>query len=44
MGYSMDREFGEHKLHVALAYNPSHLEAVNSVVSWKSKSKTRFRT
>ncbi|MBT5828450.1 MAG: 2-oxoglutarate dehydrogenase E1 component [Alphaproteobacteria bacterium] len=39
MGYSMDREFGEHKLHVALAYNPSHLEAVNSVVAGKVRAK-----
>ena len=42
MGASMDREFGEHKLHVALAYNPSHLEAVNSVVMGKVRAKQDY--
>lgn len=39
MGYSSDRYFGDHKLHVSLAYNPSHLEAVNSVVVGKTRAK-----
>ena len=39
MGASTDRYYGEHKLHVALAYNPSHLEAVNPVVLGKSRAK-----
>ena len=39
MGYSCDRDFSGHNLHIALAYNPSHLEAVNSVVAGKSRAK-----
>ena len=39
MGYSSDRYYGDHKLHVSLAYNPSHLEAVNSVVIGKTRAK-----
>ena len=39
MGYSMDRNIDGHNLHVALAYNPSHLEAVNSVVAGKVRAK-----
>jgi 2-oxoglutarate dehydrogenase E1 component len=39
MGYSCDRAFGKHKTHVSLAYNPSHLEAVNPVVFGKVRAK-----
>ena len=39
MGYSTDRYFDDHKLHISLAYNPSHLEAVNSVVAGKTRAK-----
>lgn len=39
MGYSSDRIFDEHKTHLSLAYNPSHLEAVNSVVLGKVRAK-----
>ena len=31
-GHSSDRSFDGNQLHLTLAYNPSHLEAVNSVV------------
>ena len=39
MGFSTNRTYGEHKLHLALAYNPSHLEAVNSVIAGKVRAK-----
>ena len=39
MGYSSDRYYGDHKLHISLAYNPSHLEAVNPVVVGKTRAK-----
>ena len=42
MGYSSDRELNGHKTHIALAYNPSHLEAVNSVVAGKVRAKQDF--
>jgi 2-oxoglutarate dehydrogenase E1 component len=32
MGYSQDRTVGGRKVHVALSFNPSHLELVNPVV------------
>ena len=32
LGHSADRSYGSKDYHVALAYNPSHLEAINSVV------------
>ncbi len=32
LGYSCDRLFSGRQVHINLAYNPSHLEAVNSVV------------
>jgi 2-oxoglutarate dehydrogenase E1 component len=39
IGYSSDRIWGESKIHLSLAYNPSHLEAVNSVVAGKVRAK-----
>ncbi|MBT4989754.1 MAG: 2-oxoglutarate dehydrogenase E1 component [Rickettsiales bacterium] len=42
MGYSSDRSEGNHKTHIALAFNPSHLEAVNSVVIGKVRAKQDF--
>jgi 2-oxoglutarate dehydrogenase E1 component len=39
MGAATDRFYGEHKLHISLAYNPSHLEAVNPVVLGKVRAK-----
>ena len=32
LGYSIDRDIAGDKTHLSLCYNPSHLEAVNSVV------------
>ena len=31
LGYSCDRDFGDHSVHLALAFNPSHLEAISPV-------------
>ena len=42
MGYSSDRINKNNKTHIALAYNPSHLEAVNSVVAGKVRAKQDF--
>jgi len=39
MGASSDRIINNHKLHISLAYNPSHLEAVNPVVAGKVRAK-----
>ncbi len=39
LGTSADRYFGEHKVHLSLAANPSHLEAVNTVVQGKVRAK-----
>jgi 2-oxoglutarate dehydrogenase E1 component len=39
MGASSDRIINDHKLHISLAYNPSHLEAVNPVVIGKVRAK-----
>ena len=39
LGASSDREFDGNKVHLSLAANPSHLEAVNPVVLGKSRSK-----
>ena len=43
LGFSIDRTFGEgaaaHKVHVSLAFNPSHLEWVNTVVQGRVRAK-----
>jgi 2-oxoglutarate dehydrogenase E1 component len=39
LGASSDREFDNNKVHLSLAPNPSHLEAVNPVVLGKSRAK-----
>lgn len=38
-GASSDRKFGEHKMHLSLSPNPSHLEAVNPVVAGRVRAK-----
>jgi 2-oxoglutarate dehydrogenase E1 component len=43
LGTSADREFGEKPVHLSLAANPSHLEAVNPVVVGKVRAKQRQR-
>ena len=39
LGTSADREFGGHSVHLSLAANPSHLEAVNPVALGKARAK-----
>lgn len=39
MGFSSDLQFGNNQLHLSLAFNPSHLEAVNAVVEGMSRAK-----
>jgi len=39
MGYSNYREIDGHKINLALAFNPSHLEAVNAVVAGRVRAK-----
>jgi 2-oxoglutarate dehydrogenase E1 component len=39
LGASADREFDGNKVHLSLAANPSHLEAVNPVVLGKARAK-----
>ncbi|MCO5141567.1 MAG: 2-oxoglutarate dehydrogenase E1 component [Oligoflexia bacterium] len=43
MGYSSDREVEGQKIHISLAFNPSHLEAVDPVVSGMTRAKQRLR-
>jgi 2-oxoglutarate dehydrogenase E1 component len=39
LGVSTDRQFGDRKVHLSLAANPSHLEAVNPVVVGRVRAK-----
>ncbi|MBT4879563.1 MAG: 2-oxoglutarate dehydrogenase E1 component [Alphaproteobacteria bacterium] len=39
LGTSSDRKFGDHKMHLSLTANPSHLEAVDPVVMGKVRGK-----
>ena len=43
LGTSTDREIGGRIVHLSLAANPSHLEAVNPVVLGKVRAKQRQR-
>jgi len=44
MGYSVDKEVkGSNPVHVSLAFNPSHLEAVDPVVCGMTRAKQRIR-
>jgi 2-oxoglutarate dehydrogenase E1 component len=43
LGTSTDREIGGRSIHLSLAANPSHLEAVNPVVLGKVRAKQRQR-
>ncbi|MDY0881723.1 2-oxoglutarate dehydrogenase E1 component [Dongia soli] len=43
LGTSADREFDGHVVHLSLNANPSHLEAVNTVVLGKVRAKQRQR-
>jgi len=38
-GFSTDRQFANKSIHISLASNPSHLEAVNPVVEGKSRAR-----
>ncbi len=43
LGTSSDREFDGHNVHLSLTPNPSHLEAVNTVVLGKVRAKQKLR-
>ncbi|SHI93497.1 2-oxoglutarate dehydrogenase E1 component [Malonomonas rubra DSM 5091] len=38
-GYSTDRKYGDRNIHISLASNPSHLEAVDPVVEGKCRAR-----
>lgn len=38
-GYSSDRQYGDNSIHLSLASNPSHLEAVDPVVEGKCRAR-----
>jgi 2-oxoglutarate dehydrogenase E1 component len=42
LGASSDRTFDDHKVHLSLTANPSHLEIVNPVVLGKARAKQSF--
>ncbi len=44
MGFSTDKETTHGKVHVSLAFNPSHLEAVDPVVCGMARAKQRIRS
>ncbi len=43
MGYSSDRDVKGQKVHLSMAFNPSHLEAVDPVVCGMARAKQRLR-
>lgn len=43
IGSSAQRQIEEHTIHLSLTANPSHLEAVNSVVLGKTRAKQKIR-
>jgi 2-oxoglutarate dehydrogenase E1 component len=43
MGYSVDKKTKSGQCHISLAYNPSHLEAVDPVVMGMTRAKQRSR-
>lgn len=43
LGYSKDKQTKNGKVHISLAFNPSHLEAVNPVVLGMTRAKQRAR-
>lgn len=43
MGYSSDREIRGTRVHLSMAFNPSHLEAVDPVVCGMARAKQRIR-
>lgn len=42
LGFFQERKVGDHKVNLALAFNPSHLEAVNPVVCGIARAKQRI--